>query len=217
VSSPDETSEPNLPIGSDGHDAGWVGGTWYAINGTLAWAEAALDGVVPGAVDRGWDELLRNTLAAHATAFPDHWDGVISVDDLCKAFYADDPSKCGTGLSLTYNTQILHQPAWSLFDAIKLAGIEPTADGYRIAPHLPFRDFSLRLPGIGVARDARGVRGYVRPEAGGRVVLHAAVPAGKRVSMWSGTRRVGQEVSKGEVTFALDAPAHAATDWAVTW
>jgi hypothetical protein len=48
-------------------------------------------------------------------------------------------------------------------------------------------------------------------------VLHVAVPAGKRVSMWSGTRRVGQEVSKGEVTFALDAPAHAATDWAVTW
>ena len=34
----------------------------------------------------------------------------------------------------------MHQPAWSLFDAIKLAGIDPTAADYRIVPELPFQD-----------------------------------------------------------------------------
>ena len=52
----------------------------------------------------------------------------------------------------------MHQPAWSLFDAIKLAGIEPTASGYSIVPDLPFARFSLRFPDVGLADEARRVR-----------------------------------------------------------
>ena len=44
----------------------------------------------------------------------------------------------------------MHQPAWLLWDTIKLAGIEPTLRGYTIDPLLPMRDFSLRLPNVGL-------------------------------------------------------------------
>src|SRR6266704_5621605 len=77
----------------------------------MTWALAALDGVVPDAASYAWDEFVRNTLRAHADAFPDHWDGVISVDDVCAAYYAPAPESCGIGLTSDYNTQILHQPA----------------------------------------------------------------------------------------------------------
>lgn len=49
----------------------------------------------------------------------------------------------------------MHQPACSRFDAIKLAGIDPTAADYRIVPELPFHSFSLALPEIGAAYDRR--------------------------------------------------------------
>jgi hypothetical protein len=215
---PDVTERSVPPVGTGSNNANWVGGTWFAVNGWLVWGLAQLDGIVPDAAAHAWDEFLRNTLAAHATAFPDHWDGLLSVDDVCSSFYASDPSRCGTGLSPTYNTQILHQPAWSLFDAIKLAGIEPVRDGYRIAPHR--NPVSLRLPGVGVERSSAALRGYLRPEQGGRVALHVAIPAGvkaSRVAAWVNGRRVPAAVDNGEAVFALSARAHAATDWALTW
>jgi hypothetical protein len=93
---------------------------------------------------------------------------VISVDDACFAHYEADPSRCGVGLSTDWNTQLMHQPAWSLFDAIKLAGIEPTRAGYRIDPHLPMSAYSLRLPRAGIAVRRGEMRGYLRVERSGR-------------------------------------------------
>ncbi|HEY1828066.1 MAG TPA: hypothetical protein VGF87_08600, partial [Acidimicrobiales bacterium] len=66
----------------------WPGGVWFDPNGWLTWALGTLQGVVPGAVDDAWSEYLRNTLANHATQFPDHWAGTISVDDVCYAYYS---------------------------------------------------------------------------------------------------------------------------------
>ncbi len=63
----------------------FVGGVWYSLNGWLTWALGTLDGAVPGARGDAFSELVRNTLAAHATAFPNSWDGILSVDDACHA------------------------------------------------------------------------------------------------------------------------------------
>jgi hypothetical protein len=173
---------------------------------------------VPDARRYAWDELRRNTLAAHATAFPRAWDGVISVDDACFAYYTTTPGRCGVGLTATYSTQILHQPAWSLFDAIRLAGITPTPDGYRIAPHVPSPRFALRLPVVGIAGDRRSLRGYVRPEQGGPIRLEVALPAGARgIATWVGGRRVAHTASGGFVRFVAALQAGHATDWAVSW
>jgi hypothetical protein len=69
----------------------------------------------------------------------------------------------------------MHQPAWLLWDTIKLAGIEPTTRGYTVRPLLPMRDFSLRLPNVGLVWGARRVSGYVRAARRGllRMVVRA--------------------------------------------
>ena len=88
---PDVTERDEIGTRRRTNNAVYVGGAWYAVNGWLTWALGELDGVVPDAREYALDELERNTLAAHATAYPDHWAGVISVDDACNAHYEADP------------------------------------------------------------------------------------------------------------------------------
>jgi len=100
----------------------------------------------------------------------------------------------------------------------RAAGIEPTAAGYRIAPHLPFERFSLRLPDVGVAR-ARGVlRGYVTPRRSGALEMEVRVTArpGEVLTVWVQGRPVTRKVVGDVVRFRLPARAGRPADWAVT-
>ncbi len=184
----------------------------------MTWALAALDGVVPDAASYAWDEFVRNTLRAHADAFPDHWDGVISVDDVCAAYYAPAPESCGIGLTSDYNTQILHQPAWSLFDFLKLAGVEATGSGYRVVPHLPMTTFNVRLPLVGVAQEPGLIRGYLRISGGGMTMLVAPPPgvSAAEAVAWVDGAVVPHTVVDGLVEFTMPASEGDAADWAVT-
>lgn len=209
---PEVTERELVPASAGGGAAVWVGGVWFALNGPLVWAAAPVDEAF------AWDELLRNTLTAHATAFPDHWDGVITTDDVCSAWYGTDPSRCGTGLTTAYFTQILHQPAWGLYDAIRLAGLQPTRDGYRIDPHVPSESFSFRMPVAGVDRTAGRMRGYVRAERSGPVAFDVVLPAGvSSVTAWGDGAEIPVTVDGGIARFMLQATAGRAADWAVTW
>jgi len=202
----------------------WPGGSWFAVNGWWTWALAELDGAVPDAGVYAWDEFARNTLAAHATAFPDHWDGVISVDDECAAYYQSPNSGCGIGLATGegvipgYDTQIMHQPAYSLFDLLKLAGLDATGAGYRIVPHLPVSTFDVRFPDVGVAQQPGLIRGYFR-SAGGSVTMDVApppgVPADQAVACANGAR-VTSTVIDGLVQFTLPTNSGRVANWAVS-
>ena len=211
-------TETDLPAGVGDNHAVFVGGVWFAVNGWLTWALGDADGVVPRARDYAFSELKRNTLAVRATVYPGHWDGILSVDDACRAWYSSNSAQCGVGLSTSYDTQIMHQPAWSLFDVIKLAGIEPVADGYRITPHLPMATFSFRLSQVGVASKPREMRGYIRPVAGGTLRMRVAAPpsSGRRkLVAYVNRRRVRSSLQDGLVTFELPTTAGVAADWAV--
>ena len=195
-----------------------MGGAWYAINGWLTWALGELDGVVPHAREYAFDEYERNTLTAHARAYPQRWNGVISVDDVCSAHYATDPSRCGVGLFSGWNTQVMHQPSWRLFGALKLAGLDPVRDGYRIDPHLPMDSFSLRLPDAGIEYGAARARGYVRPH--GRERLH--MPSRCRPGLRSGPvaafvdgRRVPSAAGRAQPALQPARARRAPVDWAV--
>ncbi len=142
------------------NNAVFVGGTWYSLNGVLVWGMANLDPGTPNAAKDAFDEYLRNTLYAHATAFPSSWDGILSVDDACNSFYSTNPSECGISLESGYRGQIMHQPAWSLFDTFALSGIAPTANGFDITPHWPDSDFSVQFPDIGLSRNSNWIKGY---------------------------------------------------------
>jgi hypothetical protein len=202
----------------------WPGGAWFAVNGWWTWALAELDGTVPGAAADSWDEFTRNTLAAHATAFPDHWNGVISVDDECAAYYQSPNSGCGIGLATGfgvipgYDTQIMHQPAYSLFDLLKLVGLDATADGYRIVPHLPLSSFNVRFPDVGVAQQPGTIRGYFRT-AGGRLTLDVAPPPGVAADQavaYANGQPAPSTVVDGLVQFTLPAHRGVPADWAVS-
>ncbi len=205
-------------IGVGDNHAVYVGGSWFAINGWLVWALAQLDGTVPHATDYAFDEFERNTLARRATVYPNHWNGIISVDDACRSWYSADPANCGVGLSTTYDTQIMHQPAWSLFDLTKLAGVEPDERGYSITPHLPMKHFSMRLPEIGVSSRRGMLRGYVTPLTTKKIRMRVARPPGphgRRIVAYANGHRVRSRVRQGAVVFSLRARAGHAVDWAV--
>jgi hypothetical protein len=207
-----------LPDASLTGSSQWPGGVWFDLNGHLTWAYASLDGKLPGARDLAWDEYTRNTLAKHAELYPDHWDGTISVDDVCHAFYGNHPESCGTGLSQTYAGQITEQPTWMVMGAIRLAGITPTERGFDIAPHLPFGEYSLRMPRIGIASESNRLRGYIRPSGNGPIELAVHVPAdAKRVTAWAGTRKVDAVLEDGIARFTIPGRANRAGDWAVSW
>jgi hypothetical protein len=105
-----------------------------------------------------------------------------------------------------------------VMDAIRLAGVTPTADGYRIAPRLPFETFSLRLPRIGVAAEPGVLRGYVRVVEAGAVELRVRLPRGARgVRAWMGAKSVRHRMSGGDAVFRLEAMPDTAADIAVTW
>lgn len=182
-----EVTEFDAINGVGDGNAVFVGGSWYSLNGPLVWALGDLVGEVPNAAEKAFDELKRNTLTAHAQAFPEHWGGVISVDDACDSFYATKPDECGIDLLLNLSNyeasgQITHQPAWGLMSALRLAGVEPDERGYTFAPVLPLRRFSIRLPEVGIEVGPTSMSGYLRTKARGPIRLKLDPPPGSRLA-----------------------------------
>ena len=209
-----ERSSPVATATGD-NNAVFVGGSWYAVNGWLAWSLGELGDTVPGARRYAFDELQRNTLRAHARAYPRHWGGTISVDDVCRAHFSTDSARCGIGLT-GYTGQIMHQPTWLLYDTIRLAGIEPTTRGYRIQPKLPLRRFSLRLPRAGVAYGPAGARGYVVTLRAARLRMEVTAPAAGRFIAYANGTPVRSRQKGRTVAFTLPARAGRAAQWAIT-
>jgi hypothetical protein len=195
----------------------YIGGVWFDVDGWLTWALGRLDGVVPGAARDAWSEYTRDTLAAHAHAFPRHWDGTISVDDACNAFYAHDPARCGIPLYRSYAGQITEQATWMVMNAVHLAGVQAVQHGFVIRPVLS--RFSLRLPEVGVARGARLLRGYFVEQRSGRLTLEVGgVPSGARdVVAWASGRSVRSYRRRDLIVFPLMVRRGRPANWAVTW
>jgi hypothetical protein len=103
--------------------------------------------------------------------------------------------------------------AFSEFERNMLAGIEPTARGFRIAPELPMNTFTISLPDIGVAYRPTSAHGYVVAAESGRLVMQVKAPAPGRWRVRVGARRVVSVVRGGIVTFTLRAQAHRAVGW----
>jgi cellobiose phosphorylase len=210
-SDPGATEQSEPPVNNSTE---WPGGSWFAVDGWWTWALGEI-----GQRADAWDEYLRNTLANHATVFPDHWDGLLSVDDVCSAYFTSTPATCGIGLTTAYNTQIMHQPAYALFDLLKLAGVDSTASGYSVVPELPQQSFDIRLPSVGVAQRPGSLRGYFRTGASGSVTMAVAPPPGVDPAdavTWANGSRVPHTVENGLLKFSLSLDRGAASDWAVT-
>ena len=217
ASSDPAVTERSSPVSRSTGDnnAVFVGGSWYAVNGWLTWALGRQAGKVPGASRLAFDELERNTLRAHARAYPRHWGGTISVDDVCRSHNSTRPEQCGIGITNGYSGQVMHQPAWLLWDTIKLAGIEPTTRGYDIAPALPMREFSLRLPDVGLTVGRGRASGYIRATRADRLRMVVRAPSGGRYRASVGGRRVRSARRGRDVVFVLPVRPGRPARWAI--
>jgi hypothetical protein len=183
----------------------------------MTWALTSLVGKVPHAAKYAWSEFVRNTLTAHAEAFPNHWDGVLSVDDVCAPFFYSKPEGCGIGLSTSYNTQLYHQSAWSLYGAAQIAGITPTAQGFDIRPAAPMKTYSIREHSYGLASQPGLLRGYVRPLHPGTIRMRVTIPDGSRPKVYVGGRAARYQRAGSLVTFYMKVERFGVGDWAIRY
>ena len=111
----------------------------------------------------------------------------------------------------------MHQPAWLLWDTIKLAGIEPTTRGYAIDPLLPMRRL---LPAPAASRPDAGAparaSGYVRALHGDRLRMVVRAPSRGRYRAFVGGRLVRSRQSAAGVVFGLPVRAGRVARWSLS-
>jgi hypothetical protein len=174
-----------------------AGQAWPAVNGLLAWgysraaAASAQAADRAAAAERAFSALTAMTLRAHARAFPDLWAGIWSAADGSWAASGGDAPGASWASEVTPMTDFPvmnnNAHAMPLLAALRLAGIEPLADGtgLLIAP-LPVRSageaLGLDTPLVKLALAPGLVRGVYRPVTSGARVLEIAAPPGFTVT-----------------------------------
>jgi hypothetical protein len=141
-----------------------------SLNGILIWALANIDGA------KAWDEWKKNTLAAHADAYPDLWYGTWSGPDAYNGVLQArpgqvDPSESAlkTGKdnfgSLDYPVMNMHTHSWPLYSTVKLLGLEFTPSGLTLRPSLPLDEYRFTSDLFGFKKSGRGYEGWYAPSA----------------------------------------------------
>jgi hypothetical protein len=169
----------NKPIKKSSEEPGMgtAGGIWPSINGTLIWALARVNG------NMAWDEWRKNSLAAHAEAYPDVWYGIWSGPDTYNSHMSaypgqttfvppeNDSTSSWTGSIRLFWTDFpvmnQHSHAWPLFATTKLLGIAFTEHGVELAPVLPFEEYSFSSPLVGIEKTRDGYAGWYAPSVAG--------------------------------------------------
>jgi hypothetical protein len=139
-----------------------------SLNGILIWALAKMDGAM------AWDEWKKNTLAAHADAYPDLWYGTWSGPDAYNGVLQArpgqvDPSESALKVgkdnfgSLDYPVMNMHTHAWPLYSTVKLIGLEFTVSGLTLRPSLPLDEYKFASDLFGFIKSARGYEGWYFP------------------------------------------------------
>lgn len=168
----------NVPIGDSGPVTGidlpLIGGVWPVANAWLTAAYARRD------PQEAWSSFRRNTLAAHADAFPGLWYGIWTGPD---SFNGPDKERPGEAdahpaTALTdYPALNVHVHTGPLRALLRLVGVESTADGLRIAPRLPTETFHVRWPRLTLASAPDHIAGTLRTAATAPFTLEVRLPA----------------------------------------
>jgi hypothetical protein len=152
---------------------GWDcnGGVWAAINGLLAWGYARHDPAL------AWRNLEKQSLAAHARAYPHVWYGIWSGPDAYNAHYADRPGETFTHPATPmreFPVMNSNAHALPLLALLRILGVETTRDGIAITPRLPSAaPWRLETPLLSVWSDGGAVGAATRAVngLGGRAAL----------------------------------------------
>jgi len=175
--------EPAAIMGKDG-------GVWPSLTGILTWALAGVDGKM------AWDEWKKNSLASHATAYPDLWYGIWSGPDVYNSALSKYPGQTyfngglvgpdagkvadsleGNPNGTDFPVMNAHSHSEQLYGVAKLLGIEFTEHGVTLAPILPLDVYSFSSPLIGVEKSSAGYRGWYSPSVAGTWTVALRLPA----------------------------------------
>jgi hypothetical protein len=158
---------PADPTMKDAPGTGTNGGIFAAINGTLIWALAQVDGAM------AWDEWKKNTFARHAETYPDMWFGIWSGPDAYDSALAKHPGSTAPDFPVLN----LHAHAWPIYTASKLLGIAFEEHGLTLRPVLPEPKYEFDSPLVGCRKTAPGrYSGWYAPMASGRWDLSVELP-----------------------------------------
>jgi hypothetical protein len=200
-------SQPD-PTMKDEPGTGTNAGIFYAINGTLIWALALVDG------EMAWDEWKKNTLAHHADIYPDMWFGTWSGPDAYNSHFAKQPGSTGVDFPVLN----MHSHAWPLYSAIKLIGAEFHAQGLNLKPAIPLEDYEINTPLLGFRRSAGVYSGWYAPSTGGNWTISIAL-AFKELEGFKMVRVNGvvtdHHSSQGQVRFSGDSAPGAPLRWEI--
>ena len=184
----------------------WTGGqVWPAISGLLTWGYAQHE------PDRAWAHLARNTMAAHALAFPDVWYGIWSGPDGLNSDGGSRPGESWDSVvtpMVDFPVQNNNQHTMPMLAALRVAGIDAVAAGIRLAPAVPSRQLALRSALVDVTLRGNVIEARYRPTgAEARAVtvvapegelIESAVLNGSAVTVEQGRREVTMLVGVGE-------------------
>ncbi len=210
----------NVAIGDQGPVGGvdqpLIGGIWPVANAWLTPAYARRDAA------EGWSSFVRNTLAAHAEAYPGLWYGIWTGPD---SFNGPDKARPGEAdahiaTALTdYPALNAHMHTSPLRALTDLVGVSGTATGIRIAPLLPTETFHVRWPRLRVESTPSTMAGDVTLIGDAAATLTLALPSGLRslptVSATVNGVTTTPAVVDGEVELSLPASPDVAISWSV--
>lgn len=154
------------PTMKDDPGTGTNGGIFAAINGTLIWALAQVNG------DLAWDEWKKNTLARHADIYPDMWFGVWSGPDAYHSVLSKQPGGTGPDFPV-FN---MHSHAWPLYTAAKLLGTEFYEHGVRFRPAIPLSQYEFVSTLVGFKKSTDGYSGWYAPLTPGNWKIEISLP-----------------------------------------
>jgi len=150
------------------------GQVWPAVGQLLTWGYTHVDDTL------AYDELAHESLAARAKAFPDLWHGIWSGPDGTDTKTGQTWSSVVTPMT-DFPTANNNVHAMALLGALRVAGVEPTARGLRIEPHVPDRTFSLETKVLALTQDGPTLEGRYSPGAGRERVLSFVPRRGEHV------------------------------------
>ena len=165
---------PTDPTMKDEPGTGTNGGIFAAINGTLIWALAMVDGKM------AWDEWKKNTLACHGHVYPDQWFGIWSGPDAYNSVLSKDPG----GTSPDFPVLNMHSHAWPIYSMTKLLGIEFHPAGVRFRPTLPLHEYEFSSPLLGFKKTSKSYSGWYAPATAGRWKMGLTLPDDSSATHW---------------------------------
>jgi hypothetical protein len=202
------------PVG--GIDQPQVGGVWPVANAWLTAAYARRDPL------EAWSSFTRNTLSAHAQAYPALWYGIWTGPDSWNGADKPRPGEADAHIATALtdypalNAHVHTSPLRALTD---LVGVEGTRDGLRITPRVPTETFTVRWPRLSIESVPAAIAGALTTAATEPLMLEVLLPSGLRggvpLAVIAGGAPAAYTLDGDVVRFALPPAPGAPVAWRI--